>query len=182
MNAETQIASRNSGKLRGAPSEVRPEKVREKQYEPYRPRGLQDVPAALQSKLENEGWHVHWVRIMLEGEVDTENLADIAHKGYEPVDVKEVPENILRTLQISDVAGFKGLIVSKDTALFKISTERYQEIRQYYRDIADSQLRGVNETIRQNASMHGITVELYDESKSQVAVGKDSRKVQVQED
>jgi hypothetical protein len=182
MDAETNIASRTSGKLRGAHSEVRPEKVRERQYEPYRPRGLQDVPPSLKNKMEGEGWHVHWVRVLLEGETDTENLADVAHKGYEPVDVSEVPANILRTLQITDVAGLKGLIVSKDTALFKIPADRYEEIREYYREIADSQLRSVNENIKQNASMHGLTVELHDESKSIVSTGKNARRVMAQED
>lgn len=182
MNAETNITSRMGGKLRGAREEVRPDKVRQKQFEPYRPRGMQEVPPSLRKKLEDEGYHLHWVRITIDGEVDTQNLADVAHKGYEPVDVADVPENILRALQISDVAGFKGLIVSKDSALFKVPQERYEEIREWYRDIAETQLRSVNETIRQNASVHGIEVKLYDESESKVSIGEKARQVMTQED
>lgn len=182
MDAETQIASRTSGKLRGARSEVRPESVRERQYEPYRPRGIQEVPPALLAKMQNEGWHVHWVRVTIDGEVDTENLADVQYKGYEPVDVSDIPENILKSMKISDVAGFKGLVVSKDSALFKIPVERFEEIREYYRNIADSQLRSVNENIRQNASVFGLEVKLYDESETQVATGKNARRVISQED
>lgn len=182
MNAETNIANRTGNKLRGAISEVRPERVHQKQYEPYRPRGAQDIPTAVKEKLQDDGFHAHWVRITIDGVVDSENLANVYHKGYEPVDVSDIPENVLKTVQITDVAGFKGLIVSKDSALFKIPQERYEEIRKHYRDIADSQLQGANDNIRQNASVHGLEVKLYDESESKVAVGKNSRRVIVQED
>lgn len=183
MDAEKNlVANRTGNKLRGAREEVRTDTVHTKQFEPYRPRGIQDVPPSLRKKLEAEGYHVHWVRVMLDGKTDTENLAEVAHKGYEPVDVNDIPENVLKTMQVSDVAGFKGLIVSKDSALFKVPQERYDEIREYYRGIADSQLRGVNENIRQNAAIHGLDIKLFDESESKVAVGKNARKVMAQDD
>lgn len=182
MDAETNIANRTGNKLRGARAEVRTDKVRSKQYEPYRPRGGQDIPPAMAEMYEKQGWHLHWCRVLLDGEVDTENLAEIAYKGYEPVDVADIPENIVRTLQLSDVAGFKGLIVSKDTALFMIPQERYEEIREYSRREADDQLRSVNEQIRHNAAVHGLDIKLHDESESRVSVGKNARQVMVQED
>jgi len=183
MDAENNITiNRTDGKLRGARSEVRTDSVRTKQFEPYRPRGSQDIPPQLRKKLEDEGYHVHWIRVLIDGQTDSSNLADVVYKGYEPVDVRDVPENILKTVQISDVAGYKGLIVSKDSALFKIPQERYDEIREFYRKEADGQLRGVNETVRQNAKVHGLDIKLFDESESHVAVGKDSRKVVTQND
>ncbi len=179
----TEITSRaGNERLRGARAEVRTEKARPRQFEPYRPRGIQDIPPALLNKMTAEGYHLHWVRVTIDGEMDSENLAEVAHKGYEPVQIQDVPENILKTLKISDVAGFKGLIVSKDSALFKIPESRFQEIRKYYQDIADMQLRGVNDQIRQNASVHGLEVKLYDESRSKVSRGENSRQVMAQDD
>jgi hypothetical protein len=183
IDAETNIASRNGvNKLRGARDEVHPDKVRQKQYEPFRPRGAQEVPPALAQRFANEGYHLHWVRVIIEGDIDTENLADAYHKGYEPVDVADIPDNVLKTLKVSDVAGFKGLIVSKDTGLFKIPQSRYDEIRNYYRGIAESQIQGVHAQIRESAKMHGLDVKLYDESKSTFATGENSKKVAIQQD
>lgn len=182
-NAKTEVIDRNNNdRLRGARSEVRTEKVREKQFEPFKPRGSQDIPAALEARMNDAGYTLYWGRILLEGETDSANLADLAYKGYEPVDVSDVPENVKRTLQFDDIAGFRGLIVSKDTALFKIPTERYDEIRNHFRGIADSQIRSVNDAIRDNAKTHGLDVKLYDESESKVAYGKSSRKVVAQDD
>jgi hypothetical protein len=176
------IATRTSNRLRGARSEVRPGELRDSKYEPFRPRGVQEVPAALRKKLELDGYHLRWGRITIQGEVDSENLAELAHKGFEPVYAHEVPENILNLIKVSDVAGFKGLIVSKDSALFKLPKERRDEIRAYFSEIADSQLRGVHQQIRQNAAIHGLDVKLMDESKSEVAYGEKARQVVAQDD
>jgi hypothetical protein len=188
--------TRNSGeniaanRLRGAKEEVRPGDLsqgdtssgRVRQFEPYVPRGAQTVPQGLQNHFSKMGYQLHWVRMTIEGKIDSENLSEVDYKGYEPVDVSEIPENLKRGLQIDDVAGIKGLIVSKDTALFKIPVERYQEIRNYSLRRAQEQLSGVNENIKAAAREHGLEVKLYDESKSVIATGEKARQVKLQDD
>ncbi len=183
MTNANNTAERNSNeRLRGARSEVRTDKVREKQFEPFRPRGAQEIPAALEKLYADKGYHLHWVRMIVDEKPDTANLADVRHKGYTPLDMTEIPENIKRTLNIGDIAGFSNMITSKDTALWQIPLERYREIRRYYENVADSQIKGVHDQIRESAKMHGLEVKLHDESKSIVSYGKDARKAMVQED
>lgn len=182
-DADTHIASRSGNdRLRGAKSEVRTEKVRSPQFEPFRPRGAQDIPPALMKKFTDEGYHLHWIRISIQGDDDSENIADAYHKGYSPVDVNDIPENLKRTMKITNVAGFEGLVVSKDTGLFKIPLERYKEIRNFYQRMADDQIQGANDLIRESAKQHGLEVKLQDESFTKVALGENARKATVQQD
>jgi hypothetical protein len=181
---ETNVVERNSnGRLRTGRAEVHAsDAVRTAKYEPYKPRGLTDIDPAIVDMLAKEGFTTRLVRVFIEGSVDTENLLEWTHRGATPVLLSEIPENIAQHLRTSDVGGFKGLIVFKDLALFKIPFERAEQIRKYYEDIAEEQVRGVNDTIRDVAKAHGLQVKLFDESKSEVAVGKNARQVTMQQD
>ena len=123
-------------------------------------------PELLPNPTPEPGYTYHWVRVSTRGVSDPTNVSSKLREGWEPVMAAAHPELKLMT---SDDARFKDNVVVGGLMLCKAPVELVEERNEHYKQVADSQMRSVDNNFMQQSDPR---MPLFSERKSNVTFGK----------
>lgn len=105
-------------------------------------------PTVLPEPEKRDGWKYRWIRTSTLNNSDNTNVSSMFRQGWEPVKAEEHPEiTVLRDRKTE----FKDNIEIGGLLLCKIPNEVMEERDAYYREVAQNQLRSVeNNFMREN--------------------------------
>lgn len=120
------------------PRTTRDKKSRDQSYSP---------PSTLPMPDPVEGWKFGWLRVAMLGETDTMNIGVKRRDGWEFVRPSDMPD-------FAELAGFDPATADRieigGLALAKMPEARYFARRQYYQNIANTQIEAVDEQLLSN--------------------------------
>lgn len=106
-----------------------------------------------------DGWRTKWVRKEILGETDVMNMSRRSREGFVPVALEEQPT-------IAHASESKEQIVIGGLVLCKIPEERARARERYFDGLAEQQLTGLSNQLRQDAGVdHRMPLEEKRESK-----------------
>lgn len=108
-------------------------------YETYTPPSQYDIPLEVKEYFENQGMHLHWVRVTLDGSDDYKNVAKRRREGYEPVLISELPEEVrdlFETKSFGPERKYSNIAMVGDLALFKVTVGKAKARTRYYEQVA----------------------------------------------
>jgi len=124
---------------------------------PWSPPSLLDAPNP------PEGYVYRWIRESMVGQHDPANMSKRIREGWEPVRAEEHPEFEAPTIDDGKHAGVIGV---GGLLLAKMPMETVQERREYYANLANSQMEAVDNNLMR-------------ESNSSMPISKPNRQTQV---
>lgn len=86
------------------------------------------LPEELHQHFKKQGYDLFLVRWTINGEEEYRYLHKIERKGYEFVEVSELPEWYLKGMRLTDTKYKKGLVTIGDLCLMKIDSDLRQSI------------------------------------------------------
>jgi hypothetical protein len=112
------------------------------------------VPTSLIPQLESADpdYVFRWIRVETrDGKPDNKNLSARLREGWVPVKADEVPEISALPLLATSDRRFDGMVKHAELLLCKISKEKAEARRKYYRDLAGRQIVSVdNDFFKEN--------------------------------
>lgn len=144
--------------------------------ETYSPPFSYDVPEEVRAKFEQDGYHLRWVRVMLDNQDDYKNVADRRREGYEPVGIVELPEEFrdlfeTRSLNNSATARYANIAMVGDLALFKIPLGKARARHRYFEQMAAANEAAVMRQLQGSESKLNKLLPIHNESSTTVRVG-----------
>ena len=140
----------------------------------YTPPSEFDLPEEIREKFEAEGYHLGWIRIMLEDKDDYKNIAKRRREGFEFVTVKELPEHLQGMYEVKNLGNaaqkYSGIVVTGDLALGKLPMEKHLARQKYYAQMAINNEMAQRSKLDSDSKMNRL-LPLIDESRSVVRVG-----------
>lgn len=153
---------------------VRTSRVLEAKEETYTPPFSYDIPHEVREKFTDEGYHLRWVRVLIDNQDDYKNVADRRREGYEPVTIAELPvqfRDLFETKSFGATAGkYSSIAMVGDLALFKIPYAKAQARQRYYEQMALETERAQMKQLGGNSKLNKL-LPISDESSTQVRVG-----------
>jgi len=116
-------------------SETREETSRKRSWAPA---------SVLPTPDDRDGWTYRWIRTASRGQVDNTNVSSKLRQGWEPVLAEEHPE--IRVMNDRN-SQFQGNIEVGGLLLCRAPKEMVEERNAYYRDLAESQLSSVENSL-----------------------------------
>jgi len=130
------------------------------------------IPQSVKDDFEDQGFGLMWIRIMLRGQDDHQNIGRKQREGWEFVMADECPE-MASGFRVMESGSLAGCIVRGDVALAKQPIE-YGEARRIAIRKRTSQLEeAVNSRLRNDRPDRRAPVT--DSSKSRVSTGRSAR-------
>lgn len=109
-------------------------------FETYTPPSSYDLPPEVFEAFKKKGFHLRFVRVLLDNKEDYKNVADRRREGYEFVTIMELPDHIrhqFETKSFGQTANkFSDIVVVGDLALMKITLAKAAARKRYYENIA----------------------------------------------
>jgi len=144
--------------------------------ETYSPPFSYDVPEEVRTKFEQDGYHLRWVRVLLDNQDDYKNVADRRREGYEPVGIVELPEEFrdlfeTRSLNNSATARYANIAMVGDLALFKIPVGKAKARHRYFEQMAAANEAAVMRQLQGSESKLNKLLPIHNESSTTVRVG-----------
>jgi len=158
-----------------ARSSIRTTRAVEQKEETYSPPFSYDIPEEVREKFAANGFHLRWVRVVLDNQDDYKNVADRRREGYEPVGIVELPEEFrdlfeTRSLNNSANSRFANIAMVGDLALFKIPEGKARARHRYYEQMAINNEQAVMRQLDGNSKLNKL-LPISNESTSTVRVG-----------
>ena len=159
---------------RGPIRKTRIQEVKEEKYETYIPSSSFVIPQEVIEKFEDEGMHLRWIRVLLDGQDDYKNVAKRRREGYEPVSINEIPEHVRDLFETKSfgpsASKFSNIAMVGDLALFKVSEGKARARTRYYEQTA------LNNELAQRRQLGGESrlnklLPIHDESKTEIRTG-----------
>jgi hypothetical protein len=131
----TRIESRNS--------QMRENETREETEYVFEEPNATYIPPAVEERFQQQGLSLGWLRILLNGQDDYQEVGKKQQQGWEFVTPEEVPE-MGATSIVREEGRYAGVVCRGDIALGKIPTGKLEAKRKFYRNKADEMLDAVN--------------------------------------
>jgi len=112
----------------------------ETRRKPWKPPAMLDTPPP------PPGMKYRWIRAEMMGEQDKVNIGKRLREGFEPVRPDEIDESY--NLPTIDDGKHAGVVGVGGLILAKIPEETVEERNAYYRNLANDQMRGVDNELR----------------------------------
>lgn len=153
---------------------VRTTRADEAKDENYTPPFSYDIPYEVREKFNGDGYHLRWVRVLLDNNDDYKNVADRRREGYEPVTIAELPIQFRDLFETKSFgpgsAKYASIAMVGDLALFKIPYKKAQARQRYYEQMALESERAQMKQLGGNSKLNKL-LPISDESSTQVRVG-----------
>lgn len=158
-----------------ARTSIRTTRAVEQKEETYSPPSSYDIPEEVREKFADNGYHLRWVRVILDNQDDYKNVADRRREGYEPVGILELPEEFrdlfeTRSLNSQANSRFANIAVVGDLALFKIPEGKARARHRYYEQVAVNNEQAVMRQLDGGSKLNKL-LPISNESSSTVRVG-----------
>lgn len=158
-----------------ARNSIRTTRAVEQKVETYTPPFSYDIPDEIREMYKAQGWHLRWVRVILDNQDDYKNVADRRREGYEPVGIAELPEEFrdlfeTRSLNSNATSRFANIAMVGDLALFKIPEGKAQARHNYFEQLAYNNEQAVMRQLGGDKRMDRL-LPIQNESSTTVRVG-----------
>ena len=131
----TRIESRNS--------QTRENETREETEYVFEEPNATYIPPAVEERFRQQGLSLGWLRILLNGQDDYQEVGKKQQQGWEFITPEEVPE-MGATSVVREEGRYAGVVCRGDIALGKIPTVKLEAKRKHYRGKANDMLDAVN--------------------------------------
>ena len=131
----TRIESRNS--------QTRENETREETEYVFEEPNATYIPPAVEERFRQQGLSLGWLRILLNGQDDYQEVGKKQQQGWEFITPEEVPE-MGATSVVREEGRYAGVVSRGDIALGKIPTVKLEAKRRFYRNKANEMLEAVN--------------------------------------
>ncbi len=132
----TRIEESRNSQLRENETREETEYVFEEPNATYIPRGVEE-------RFNQQDMSLGWLRILLNGQDDYQEIGKKQQQGWEFVTPDEVPE-MGATSVVREEGRYAGVVCRGDIALGKIPTVKLEAKRRFYRNKANEMLEAVN--------------------------------------
>lgn len=147
---------------------------RDRRVVTYSPPSEFEIPEEVKNKFEAEGYHLRFIRVLLEDKDDFKNVARRRREGYEFVKISELPEyfqGLYESKNFGNAAQkYSGIVMVGDLALAKLPIENKEARDRYYRDVAIGNEAAVRSRLDADSKLNRI-LPILDESSTRVRVG-----------
>ena len=131
----TRIESRNS--------QARENETREETEYVFEEPDATYIPSEVEKRFKQQDMSLGWLRILLNGQDDYQEIGKKQQQGWEFVKPEEVPE-MGATSVVREEGRYAGVVSRGDIALGKIPTVKLEAKRRFYRNKANEMLEAVN--------------------------------------
>ena len=101
------------------------------------------IPREVEERFKQQDISLGWLRILLNGQDDYQEIGKKQQQGWEFVKPEEVPE-MGATSVVREEGRYAGVVSRGDIALGKIPTGKLEAKRRFYRNKANEMLEAVN--------------------------------------
>ena len=101
------------------------------------------IPRGVEERFNQQDMSLGWLRILLNGQDDYQEVGKKQQQGWEFVTPEEVPE-MGATSVVREEGRYAGVVCRGDIALGKIPTVKLEAKRSHYRNKANEMLKAVN--------------------------------------
>ena len=147
---------------------------REARVVTYTPPSEKEIPQEVKNKFEAEGYHLRFIRILLDDKDDYSNVARRRREGYEFVKLSELPEyyqGMFETKNFGNAAQkYSGIVTVGDLALAKLPIENKEARDRYYQNVAVQNELAQRKNLDADSKLNRL-LPLVDESSSRIRVG-----------
>jgi hypothetical protein len=130
-------------------------------------------PTILPSPDPKEGWEFRWVRVSTMGQSDPTNVSSKFREGWEPCKAEDHPELHIHA-DTTPNSRFKDNIEIGGLLLCKMPVEKAKQRREYYENLARSQLDAVDNSFMRQKDAR-TNMELFTDRKSSVSFGRGNK-------
>lgn len=159
---------------RGPIRKTRIQEVKEEKYETYVPPSSFDIPEEVIEKFEDEGMHLRWIRIILDGQDDYKNVAKRRREGYVPVSITELPSHVRDLFETKSfgtaTAKYSDITMVGDLALFKVPAGKARARSRYFENLALQNELAQRKQLGGDSKLNKL-LPILDESKTVVRTG-----------
>lgn len=127
-----------------------------------------DIPVTVKQRFANEGNVLRWLRILINGNDDYQNIGKRTAEGWVLVKSEEVPE-MLASSFVREGGRYSGSVCRGDLVLAKMPAELAQSRQEFYENRSREMVDAVN---AQLMSENNSRMPIHNSSKTQVSRGK----------
>ena len=109
------------------------------------------IPREVEERYNQQDMSLGWLRILLNGQDDYQEVGKKQQQGWEFVSPEEVPE-MGATSTVREEGRYAGVVCRGDIALGKIPTVKLEAKRKHYRNKANEMLDAVNAQLMRHSS------------------------------
>lgn len=127
-----------------------------------------DIPATVKERFAREGNVLRWLRILINGNDDYQNIGKRTAEGWVLVNKDEVPE-MLASSFVREGGRYNGAVCRGDLVLAKMPAELAQSRQEFYENRSREMVDAVNSQLM---SENNSRMPIHNNSKTQVSRGK----------
>ena len=109
------------------------------------------IPSEVEKRFKQQDMSLGWLRILLNGQDDYQEIGKKQQQGWEFVKPEEVPE-MGATSVVREEGRYAGVVSRGDIALGKIPTVKLEAKRRFYRNKANEMLEAVNSQLMNSSN------------------------------
>lgn len=152
----------------GRPS--RKEESRAVQYD-YKPPSSLDIPEEVAEIFDKLGFHLRWVRFMINGQEDVQNVTKRLREGYTFINKIDIPDHVKDWFESNKIRTYNQAICVGDLALAKIEKYKAQARRDYTQGLSERQVKAARREADQVSDNRMKTMTpLFDDSETEVEI------------
>ena len=153
---------------------IRKTRIEESNDNTYTPPSDYDIPDEVKELFAKDGYHLRWIRVLIDNQDDYKNVADRRREGYEPVSISELPpeaRDLFETKSFgSSVNKYSNITMVGDLALFKVPLKKAQARTRYYENMALQNEIAQRKQLGADSKLNKL-LPITDESKTVVRTG-----------
>jgi len=101
------------------------------------------IPPIIKDRFDQEGMTLRWIRVLLKGRDDIQNVGKRFSEGWQFVTIDEVPEMAHNSF-VKEEGKYTGAICRGDLALAKMTKARAQSRKEFYENKSREMIDAVN--------------------------------------
>tara|TARA_R110000744_G_scaffold46911_3_gene103508 strand:- start:4322 stop:4825 length:504 start_codon:yes stop_codon:yes gene_type:complete len=127
-----------------------------------------DIPATIRDRFAQQGMSLRWIRVVIKGEDDYNNIGKRMQDGWEFVQAEEVPE-MVHSSYVREEGRYSGAVCRGDLALAKMPTAKAVSRKEFYEKKSDDMMMAVNSQLENSSDSR---MPIRNSSKSSVMKGR----------
>ena len=132
-------------------SQSREKETREETEYVFEEPDATQIPRGVEERFKQQDMSLGWLRILLNGQDDYQEIGKKQQQGWEFVTPDEVPE-MGATSVVREEGRYAGVVCRGDIALGKIPTGKLEAKRRFYREKANTMLEAVNSQLMNSSN------------------------------
>lgn len=142
--------------------------------ETYIPPEQYDIPAEVREEFESRGYHLRWIRVLIDDRDDFKNVAKRRREGYEFVTINEFPpdqQDLYEVKSFGEAAKkYSGVVMIGDLALAKLPIGKAKARQRYYEQMAVNNEKAQRANLSKDSKLNRL-LPIKDDSTSTTRTG-----------